>query len=186
MFDLGERLKLDLSPLYSYGIRALGAVVSVTIFITGAWLWPRSYEFPQLLTRTSETRYYGLHSASGSLSVYIGGWSKRAGGSRGWELSPTGQFKFDPKASWRFAGFAYGRMWGGSPPNIAFAVPYWFICAVTAAPPLLALLYLRRDLRRRTRIKRGLCPACGYDLRGTAERCPECGMAIPREGTPGC
>jgi len=27
-----------------------------------------------------------------------------------------------------------------------------------------------------TRIKRGLCPKCAYDLRGTtSEACPECG-----------
>jgi hypothetical protein len=38
-------------------------------------------------------------------------------------------------------------------------------------------------LRRRTRKRRGRCPACGYDLRGLA-RCPECGgtmgAAAPR------
>jgi hypothetical protein len=39
-------------------------------------------------------------------------------------------------------------------------------------------------LRRRRRIKRGLCPACGYDLRGRASNgaangglCPECGAS---------
>jgi hypothetical protein len=53
----------------------------------------------------------------------------------------------------------------------------WVLAGFAAAP----LGWLaRRVVRARTgrhRRRAGLCPACGYDLRVTPERCPECGAA---------
>jgi hypothetical protein len=37
--------------------------------------------------------------------------------------------------------------------------------------------------RRSRREQRGLCPECSYDLRGSPERCPECGSVVT-EATP--
>jgi hypothetical protein len=57
-------------------------------------------------------------------------------------------------------------------------IPYWFLIATTAIAPFVAF---RRTWRRRRRRGENQCAACGYDLRATPDRCPECGTvpAVP-------
>ena len=60
-------------------------------------------------------------------------------------------------------------------PFLLFRLPYWFLAAASTVAPAAAL---RRRLRTRRRTRRGLCPRCGYDLRESPNRCPECGTAV--------
>lgn len=57
--------------------------------------------------------------------------------------------------------------------HYALIMPHWFLVAVSAIPPGVWLFRRARERRRRTRNQ---CVRCGYDLRGTPDRCPECGM----------
>src|SRR5688572_25949990 len=54
--------------------------------------------------------------------------------------------------------------------DVSYAIPFT-ISAVL--PPICLLRYHRQ--RRRTRL--GLCKVCGYDLRASPGRCPECGTS---------
>jgi hypothetical protein len=57
-------------------------------------------------------------------------------------------------------------------------LPTWFVLVVSAFLP--AVLVLRqRCWRTARRLSRGQCVHCGYDLRASPERCPECGTANP-------
>jgi len=53
--------------------------------------------------------------------------------------------------------------------------PLWALCALFAIGP--GAVVLRRLRANRGRV--GICRRCGYDLRATPDRCPECGTEPP-------
>lgn len=52
---------------------------------------------------------------------------------------------------------------------------WWLLTVMTALLPAAWLARRLRETSRSRRVRRGLCPSCGYDLRATPDRCPECG-----------
>jgi hypothetical protein len=59
-----------------------------------------------------------------------------------------------------------------------FSAPYWPVVAALAGVTLLGAMPAARRWRSHVRRSRGLCIACGYDIRATPDRCPECGRDV--------
>jgi hypothetical protein len=65
--------------------------------------------------------------------------------------------------------------------SLGIALPHWFLALALSLLPLRAL-FLRSRSKRRKRL--GWCPCCGYDLRSSTRRCPECGEPAAAAASP--
>jgi hypothetical protein len=64
----------------------------------------------------------------------------------------------------------------------SIVLPYWAIICASLVLPTFVVFRWMRDRRRSINVKRGLCRRCGYDMRMTPDRCPECGWTtIPQK-----
>jgi len=61
--------------------------------------------------------------------------------------------------------------------DYSLVIPYWFMLAASAIAPAFTLRKLIRHLHNSRRRAAGFCHRCGYDLRATPLRCPECGAS---------
>jgi hypothetical protein len=77
-----------------------------------------------------------------------------------------------------FVGFSFGGQASQDGAYYRFLrVPLWSMVCVLAILPALAI---HKNVRRKVRSTRMRCLACGYDLRSSPNRCPECGRSAVR------
>jgi hypothetical protein len=97
---------------------------------------------------------------------------------RTWE---TDQYPFAwenvPTTIWRRLGFEFGNDRALNSKVIHYhgvwvVFPHWFAATVFGTAPLVWIVI---HWRGRRRAASGLCARCGYDMRATPDRCPECG-----------
>jgi hypothetical protein len=168
----------------------LAAAVSLGMMLSTVALWVRSYwrhdsferDFP-LRTVESERGVlsylkmrewrngtpvpYGLQSADTSIC----GWSLRA---------TNAVFR---RGRSDFMGFRYSRRIPFTSANSRLlmdyvSVPHWMPVILLSVLPADWYRRKRREGQRNAEARPDLCLHCGYDLRATPERCPECGTAV--------
>jgi len=90
-----------------------------------------------------------------------------------YRFMPTSPSVLGFQWKWRQSNYLGIQYW-----QEVLAIPYWCPICIFAILPLSMFL---RALKRRRRITTGTCKNCGYDLRATPERCPECGTIPPKK-----
>jgi hypothetical protein len=177
-------------------ISNLAAVTALLLTAATCILWSRSYRLSDRVTWTRESGHTSLRSAQGRVvfALYQADRTGRPDDVRRLKydrdaaypatLERLGVFFLCSDATvklvhWDRAGFAWAHRRSSRDLIVTAVAPFWSVALATAASPLgWTTLRLRARRRARRRKNSGLCPACGYDLRATPYRCPECG-AIP-------
>jgi hypothetical protein len=158
--DHVKRLARHLLTLCSAVSLLLCAIVCV--------LWARSYGNHDFLWASFAGAELRVHSVAGSFDFWCGRADDPA--------QPGVSLMRLPLPGDDWAGnltlfYAYPER-GLATANLRIGVPYWALLGIGAVVPV-ARFFSRR--RRRLRMRRGLCPSCGYDVRASPMRCPECG-----------
>lgn len=124
-------------------------------------------------------RYYSVDVGDGTGCFVLGfgdDWAQPTAPIPRWRYEPTTRpFDFrDPSGS-RWARLGFYR--GPGPVGLTdIAVPFWVLAGTFVLVPAGHGIWI---FRNRSQCHAGRCYLCGYDLRASNDRCPECGTPIP-------
>jgi len=149
-------------------------VLSLLLCVATVVLWVRSYQVMVEFGYGRKSGSFGMGNAVGEVVVYTDKWPLDP------RVVPPGfrhmrHTAFSTEQSFGPPNRRWGpvRAWTDLRYNYV-GVRYWPILVASAALPTFRLIARARVRRSRLR-DHGLCSSCGYDLRATPDRCPECG-----------
>ena len=179
-------------------ISTFGSALSLLLCTATVVLWVRSYFSYDVLHHGSgvyrsgpelAVRDWYIEAADGSLDVKR--YEARAGfgpisnvPAAGWQwIVANRRFVWRPQS--QRLGFAFhAERWPATGINyhriLLLRCPSWALVTTTALGAFLPYLCVRHATVRLRRADR-LCVHCGYDLRATPHRCPECGTPVPQK-----
>lgn len=135
------------------------------------WYHPPNY-VNELLTSKGKLESYRHHFRGGSRFV-----SQAKFGHRSQPPFHIGPVSPPAPGSWYILGFGYAHVVDRFGDIVFIVVPFWAIVLPLA---VVAILSIRSWWRGRRLNRRGRCPGCGYDLRASPDRCPECGTPVQK------
>jgi len=156
----------------------IASALSLLLCVAMVTLWVRSHKAGSMISyapkipKEHQTKLRWLYASQGRIwlgeLIFHSPTTYPTGLTYEWESR-----YFTPvNCEYNFIGFGYENV--RSLHLRGVVVPYWFVSIATALP-FASWLFRRRKL---SGYQFGLCSVCGYDLRATPDRCPECGTPV--------
>jgi hypothetical protein len=136
------------------GLFTILSALSLLLFVAVVIMWVRSYRGGDVVQGGGHGRSFWYARSEGGSFVFL----------RPLFIHPPSR----PENFFTRSGF----VWFGQGEYLLVAIPHWSVALLAAALPAGWLVVAGRGTRRRSS---GACASCGYDLRASPERCPECG-----------
>jgi hypothetical protein len=171
------------------------AAISAVLFVTAVVLWVQSHRGGEFATEVGRRPYsLQVFSVAGTMAVLM---QAETGplvvGPLQEDKAASAQFtaRFSDSAylAWRDFAICLGphvySEGGTNEPTrlyrhgyrLGATAPLWFLVALFFVLPAYSGVRLWQRRRTRRLARPGYCARCGYDLRATPDRCPECGTA---------
>ena len=150
--------------------------VSLVLCVAVCVLWVRSYRFNELVIQSVGHHAFSAYSDRGELRLRRQPWGGTSAYRRFLKRDATpGNRLMPPYAKTRWpGGFWFESESQPSRSHVVLVVPHWAVATALFVLPGSVVVRRTRAFLRRSRKR---CPACGYDLRATPGRCPECWAA---------
>jgi hypothetical protein len=149
-------------------------ILSLLLCAAVVALWVRSYWRSDYWSLRYHRTALRAQSIGGTLMLVWVNDRSDQGTKATWEVWPQ-----SPLFSWRTLGEFYAETnVGSSDVSRVVSLPQWCVVGASLVLPLTVIVSRRRRRLAEGRLTYGLCMRCGYDLRGSPSRCPECG-AVP-------
>jgi hypothetical protein len=164
-----------------FNLAGAAAAVSVLLFVATVVSWARTRGTIEWVEYARADRWFRLVvRPSGVFLSTAASAQPETGFSVGRHQLQFTDFLASPSFN-HFLGFSMGTFGWDAETVTYLLIPYWFAALATTILP--GLWALRWWGRRHARVV-GLCRSCGYDLRATPDRCPECGEVPSGHASP--
>jgi hypothetical protein len=163
------------------------SALSLLLCVATCVLWVRSYFATDLVVYQPRIDYvlhnYGVGYGKGYMVVGMDVATKPGPSVLQWSSQPP----LRADGAWRTAGEVFHvagvritteteqRLVNVPVRSVGLFMPCWMCAAMWACLPGVWLKRFQTRRRARRRLAAGQCKQCGYDLRASPERCPECG-----------